>query len=158
MNIEANDKLKGRITVLDFALSNQNSKAKFYFSDLVDQGVSSASALATKYNESTPSQYMHVETRTVDDLVYGNFIPKPDLIKIDIEGAEELLLEGAVKTLVAYKPFLFLEIHSILNMFNVYSILNSCNYDLELLKVEPDGRCLFFASISPKKADNLIEK
>lgn len=35
----------------------------------------------------------------------------PDVIKIDVEGAELLVLRGASRTLTEYHPTLFVEIH-----------------------------------------------
>ena len=46
----------------------------------------------------------------IDSFVKRNQI-KPDLIKIDAEGAEIFILEGGVKTLKKYKPDIFLSVH-----------------------------------------------
>lgn len=72
----------------------------------------------------------------------------PDVIKIDVEGAEYLVLLGAKNTLLSKKPIIFLEIHSMLNMFNVVSLLSSMSYDLKILNQESDGRC--FIEARPK--------
>lgn len=39
-------------------------------------------------------------------------LPQPDVIKIDVEGAEMGVLEGGLKTLTAAKPVIFLSVHS----------------------------------------------
>jgi sulfopyruvate decarboxylase TPP-binding subunit len=72
----------------------------------------------------------------------------PDIIKIDVEGAEHLVLCGAKHTLATKKPVLLLEIHSMLNMFSVVSLLSSLSYELKILKEESDGRC--FLEAHPK--------
>ena len=48
-----------------------------------------------------------VQTITLDDLIiqYGN----PDLIKIDVEGYENKVLLGAIKTIKKYKPVIYVE-------------------------------------------------
>ncbi|MBF0473693.1 MAG: FkbM family methyltransferase [Nitrospirae bacterium] len=47
----------------------------------------------------------------IDDMV-DNTINPPDFIKIDIEGAEALALNGMIKTLTKYHPTIFIELHS----------------------------------------------
>ena len=53
----------------------------------------------------------NIRTKTIDSLVFSenNRIEKPDLIKIDVEGAELHVLKGAIKTIVKYKPVLLVE-------------------------------------------------
>lgn len=51
-----------------------------------------------------------VEVNSIDYLVERNY-KKPDFIKIDVEGAEIDVLQGAKRTLRLYKPKLFIEIH-----------------------------------------------
>ena len=72
----------------------------------------------------------------------------PDILKIDVEGAEFLVLSGAKNILLNKKPTIFLEIHSMRNMFNVVSFLSALSYKLEILEEEPDGRV--FIEAKPK--------
>jgi FkbM family methyltransferase len=51
-----------------------------------------------------------VPTRRLDDYVAG-LGRAPDFIKIDVEGAELAVLEGARRTLAAVRPILLVEIH-----------------------------------------------
>jgi FkbM family methyltransferase len=46
----------------------------------------------------------------LDDLI-GSGLPVPDAIKIDVEGAELSVLNGAVKLLENVRPWVFLEVH-----------------------------------------------
>jgi FkbM family methyltransferase len=48
----------------------------------------------------------------LDSLVLGEVIPPPQVIKIDVEGAEMQVLDGASKMLELYHPQLFIEAHS----------------------------------------------
>ena len=48
---------------------------------------------------------------TLDELVQSHIGPGPALIKIDVQGAEMLVLEGATETLRATGPALFVELH-----------------------------------------------
>jgi len=49
-----------------------------------------------------------VECKKID----GMDIPKPDFIKIDVEGFELDVINGALETIRRYKPGIFVEIHS----------------------------------------------
>ena len=56
--------------------------------------------------------YLTVNTINIDELVGNGKIPAPDYIKIDVEGAELLVLKGAKSTLINYSPKMFLATHS----------------------------------------------
>ena len=45
----------------------------------------------------------------IDDLVEAAEIPPPDMVKIDVEGSEHLVFQGAHRTLRAHLPHIFLE-------------------------------------------------
>jgi len=66
---------------------------------------------------------LEVESITIDELL--EHIPDPDLIKIDVEGAEEMVLQGGMKTLKSKKPVLMIEVHSAQIGARCYSLLNS---------------------------------
>ena len=50
------------------------------------------------------------------------------LIKIDVEGAELAVLEGAMKTISAYRPVLCIEAHTLTNLRKVISVLRHEDY------------------------------
>lgn len=52
-----------------------------------------------------------VTLRRLDTLVSEGTIPPPDLIKIDIEGAEADFLRGGVNTLRRWRPILIVDLH-----------------------------------------------
>jgi len=59
-----------------------------------------------------------------------------DTIKIDVEGYEHKVLIGSIKTIMRYRPLIFLEVHShMLNLYNstaldVYQHMAGLNYQL----------------------------
>ncbi|MBV9970785.1 MAG: FkbM family methyltransferase [Xanthobacteraceae bacterium] len=61
-----------------------------------------------------PLGEIEVRLRTIDALVREGAIPPPDLVKIDVEGAECDVLAGAAETLPRWKPAVLLEAHSTL--------------------------------------------
>jgi hypothetical protein len=63
----------------------------------------------------------------------------PDFIKLDIEGAEDLALEGASETLSKHRPSLIVEVHGVDKEERCLSILKSLDY---LVKVVNQGSFL----------------
>ena len=43
------------------------------------------------------------------------------------------------------KPTLLIEIHNILNMYNIIELLNKLEYKYEIIHTESDGRCFLKA-------------
>jgi FkbM family methyltransferase len=152
LNLEENNNLSSRIKVVTKAVSNKIGEEDFVFSEKVDKGTSSGSFLGNAntfwekdlYEKSYGFARKKVETITIDDFANDNEL-MPDLIKLDIEGAEHLALEGAQKILASKKPILLIEVHSIFNMYKVSALLNIFAYEIELLKEERDGRCFIAA-------------
>ena len=48
----------------------------------------------------------------IDDLVEAEEIPPPDMVKMDVEGSEHLVFQGAHRTFRAHLPHIFLEYRS----------------------------------------------
>lgn len=59
---------------------------------------------------SNAADHIEVKARSIDELLKDGFAA-PDIIKIDVEGAELEVLKGAVDTLQQYKPYLLLATH-----------------------------------------------
>jgi hypothetical protein len=71
----------------------------------------------------------------------------PSVIKIDVEGAEKLVLEGSLNLLLEYKPILLIEVHNITMMFYVQKILCELGYNSEILDSDNSSlsRCFIIA-------------
>jgi FkbM family methyltransferase len=72
-----------------------------------------------------------IPTFDIDGLVENNKILPPNIIKIDVEGAEFDVLEGAKKTLEKFHPIIFLATHNPEVHRKCLSLLNSLNYKIE---------------------------
>lgn len=150
-----NPELAQRIQLFEIALSSSNGHEDFIFSDKVEEGMSSGSFIESADTISEKSDYearrgfkrTTVETARLDSLLESKMISgSVDIMKIDVEGAESLVLEGATETIRRHAPLLLIEVHSISNMYSVMQFLNNESYSSELLKKEPDGRCFIAAA------------
>ncbi len=62
-------------------------------------------------NSKGPVISEEISITTLDDDIGEQSLPAPGFIKIDVEGEELAVLQGARNTLLAHKPRLFLEMH-----------------------------------------------
>jgi FkbM family methyltransferase len=88
-------------------LSNVDGKeVKFYQNNIIPQGNS-------YYKEATEffptSQFIMKKTRTLDSVVSDMNLPKPDLIKIDVQGSEIDVINGAINT-IKHAKYLIVEL------------------------------------------------
>ena len=58
--------------------------------------------------------------RTIDGLLERGELAPPDVVKIDVEGAELLVLEGMRRTLAAHRPALVVELHDTRSAFEAF--------------------------------------
>ena len=88
-----------------------------------------------------------VPMRSLDSLVAELVLPKIDVIKIDVEGAEMLVLKGAISTLKKFKPHIFVEVrHRNFNEFR--SFMDTVNYtckELERRAIDSNFYCYYEA-------------
>jgi FkbM family methyltransferase len=76
-----------------------------------------------------------VETVSIDDFMHDLRLPI-HFIKMDAEGAEALILQGALKTIEVYHPTMLIELHhpdSRGEEHPIIPLLNGLNYEIEWL-------------------------
>jgi FkbM family methyltransferase len=77
---------------------------------------------------------INVDVESIDNLIYRKSYSVPDVIKIDIEGAELNALLGGKMLLGSEKrPILVIEIHTISMMFHVSQFLQQFNYTIDVI-------------------------
>jgi FkbM family methyltransferase len=94
--------ISDRLTVHNYALSNNEGSATF-------TQTGSGSSLEADFNLGTNLPTTTVLTKILDTEVVNQNIPLPNFIKIDVEGHEWAVFEGATKTINKSKPIVFLE-------------------------------------------------
>jgi len=79
---------------------------------------------------------LKVSVRSLDSLISDGKYPAPQIIKIDVEGAEVDLLEGARNILLTKKPLLFIEAHSKSLAAECTTLLEGLDYRVSVFEDE----------------------
>lgn len=154
MHVQRNNFLSDRIQLKQLALSNKNGTTSFSISANVEGSQSTGShlsgILAAKETEEYNRFAFHdidIQTIRGDDLLLKENLPYPDIIKIDVEGAEKLVLEGC-PTILSKRPVLLIEIHNVVAMHDTVSILHRNGYKSEIIDRDSAtlSRCFIIAS------------
>jgi FkbM family methyltransferase len=94
------------VKVLELALGDKDGEASFSLGADANRG-----GLTDVHVEPGSGGMIRVRTATIDKLVGEAEIPPPDVIKMDIEGAEIEALLGAKRTVLTHRPALLIEVH-----------------------------------------------
>ncbi len=90
-------------------------------------------------SEGVEYKQVSIGSRRIDSLVLEDSYPRPDILKIDVEGAEEKVLSG-MKNLSQYPKAIFCEIHKHRlpdygsTGEEVYDILDKMGYSIEVIQ------------------------
>lgn len=151
--LSKNKDLAERIKIYDFAIANRKIITTFYYSSIIDNGYSSGSYIDKAHIPRPITEYSQIgfKKKKVNTLPLDNILQDlggtpPILIKIDVEGAENQVLDGAKQLIKKYHPIFLIEVHTIYCSYYVTNFLKSLNYSLEVLKEESDGRCFIYAT------------
>jgi FkbM family methyltransferase len=150
--LQANRSVSDRIFVHQDAIANENGTVAFSFSPVIDDQTSSGGyiegsrrPLTDDVYESAGFETTSVSVRTLDRFVSENRIANLSLVKVDVEGAEQLVLEGATRTIGSLNPILLIEVHTVSAMLEVTKTLLRMNYGIEILQEESPSRCFIAA-------------
>lgn len=148
-NLDQNPDLAVRIDILPCGLSDVDGDAQFATSHDVDSGASSMSFLARTSGSIDPQtaaswDKVVVPVRTADSLIRDG-VPRPHVVKIDVEGAELLVLRGAAEMIAAGRPVLIVEAHSARLVFDLQEWLAGRGYQVRLLEELAPSRLLLHA-------------
>lgn len=154
MNLEKNAGLAKNIRHMPVAVGDRDGEMVFVQSGELE-GASSGSHL----EEATPplgkKAYAAFEKLTIPVTKLDTLIEKgeaaPDLLKIDIEGAEFLALSGARKLLSTKRPLILMEVHHIRLMLHIQRLFDELKYETRILDEEhaTPSRCYIMATPAP---------
>ena len=114
------------IQVVEAAVSSHSGEAFFDF------------GASTAMGHLSENGGLRVQMVSLDEMVSKGELPPPDHIKIDVEGAEFDVLQGAEQVINQYQPVLFLDTHQRTAHQNTISFLQEHKYCFEIL----DGRSM----------------
>jgi FkbM family methyltransferase len=92
------------VSVLPYGLSDVNSSIIIYHNFFINRGAASIINKGSKNSSSERVKLFSLD-RVIDKLNLQNI----DFIKIDIEGSEYKMIQGALKTITKYEPIICLE-------------------------------------------------
>lgn len=111
--INYNKKSMDNVEIVPKAVSDRNGTTKLYDNDFSEQY-----SISVLYPESgnwnyTKDKFIEVPTITLDD--FCSTFTRLDFMKVDIEGAENFMFKGAIKTLTRFSTRIILECHKIVD-------------------------------------------
>ena len=128
--------LQDKVSLIPIALADENGEQ-----NLINWKSSSMYFLERAFEGQNASDRssITVATCTLDSFVFEQLNPSPDLIKIDVEGAEALVIQGGLRTLDVYSPRLIIEIHGPNNAQKTWRLLRKFDYSWNLLTANGQG-------------------
>ncbi len=150
--LEANAQLNSltNIEFIPWAASNQEGTVILYS----DGAAGFAPSLAIQHKPKAPNGRVSVPTCSVDIAISRNQMPVPDVMKIDIEGAEGLCLQGCAQLFDGafgkLPRVIFIELHPfVLNSFGfsveeIKQLFINANYELRWSQKRAEQEHLFY--------------
>ncbi|MCL2358988.1 MAG: FkbM family methyltransferase [Nitrososphaerota archaeon] len=119
------NKTSDNIKPLQIAIGNTDSESDFMISSQHER--SSFYPFGATFGNARVKKIVKVTVERIDSLI-GHLLP-PQHIKIDAEGSESIILEGAQETIRKYKPILYIEPHSTEQEKKILQFLKSVEYE-----------------------------
>jgi FkbM family methyltransferase len=123
----------GKVRVMRYAVGDEDGTADFQVDDISSHSGSLDAVTAGRASESRrqyglPPMVETVKVTRLDTIVSSEHLPLPDVIKLDVEGAEAMALRGARALLLSRKPRILIELHNLAVAMECLQILWDCGY------------------------------
>ncbi|MEN6419732.1 MAG: FkbM family methyltransferase [Clostridiaceae bacterium] len=152
-NLSHNPELQARVWVEPFALSDEKGTCEMVLSSNIDSGYSSTSRISHAHakiaDDRLPDGFVKhlVSVTTLDDYVKEAHVV-PEIVKVDVEGAEYMLLQGAQNLLRETRPVFYVEYHSEYCATMCTQLLYLNGYVVYPCKEEEDNRLIIKAQFT----------
>jgi FkbM family methyltransferase len=110
-HLAANAALGRRIEILHAAISDRDGDIEFVVNDSDGAVCQIRADGVAQYDQGPAVSNVTVPSWTLDSLL-GRRTSPPVLVKIDVEGAEALVLRGAARLLSEHRPGILMEVHN----------------------------------------------
>jgi len=117
--------LSGFIVVVPAALGNRDENQTIF---IYKSSAMNLLEAAVDGQDTSDCPHRTVNTLTLDNFVFKQGNAAPGLLKIDVEGAEALVIEGGLRTLEVYSPKIIIEIHGPRNAQKTWRLVHNLNY------------------------------
>ena len=124
------NKMEARISVVPAAVVEASRRVEF----LIHASGAMGKALGSAGREEDYNRKIEVDGIALDDFTFAQNHPKPDLIKMDIEGGEVLAVQGMQRLMREVAPILLMEIHGKTSAHAVWQALSDHGYHIARMK------------------------
>lgn len=113
--VAGSNEQRGTVEAMPVAISDHDGEVSLVaLPDKINTGqLVTAGTHGMEWSADVPEAVARTITcRTVDSLVFNDSLARPDFCKIDVEGHEDKVLRGALRTIAMYRPQLLIEFHT----------------------------------------------
>lgn len=128
-NVELN-RMQARVTVVPGAVTQAPGPVCF----LVHASGGMGKAAGSAGREDLYQAEITVDGISLDDFVYGQGNPPPQVVKMDIEGGEVLALPGMARLLTDARPLMLMELHGPESSRAAWETLTAAGYEIRWMQ------------------------
>lgn len=132
MNVDLNN-MNEQVKIISSAVIDQSREVNFYLGPSDEMGKAEGSA--GRFLDKNAERIV-IPGISLDDFVYKQGNPAPQIVKMDIEGGEVLALPGMKDLLVKQQPLLFLECHGYRAIGICWELLTEVRYSVGKLQAK----------------------